>query len=156
VTLQSIGDSLDNSYAVVVGPVVSNGFDHYIAIASNAAGGSDTVTVTLSAAVSGGWELLALEYTGLALVAPFDTESDDSGDGSAMSSGSVSTSSAHELLLAFGHSSDPMAGSGYTTRDDGGDSLVEDQVVFTAGSYTATATTTSGIWTLILATFAGR
>jgi hypothetical protein len=154
--LQSISDSLDNTYSVVVGPVTSNGYLHYVAIASSSAGGNDTVTVTLSAAVAAGWQVLALEYTGLALSAPFDTEAHDSGNGSAMSSGSVSTSSAHELLLAYGHSSAPMAGPNYTARDSGTDSLVEDQVVFTTGNYTATATTTSGIWTLILATFAGR
>lgn len=156
VSLQAISDSLANSYAQVVGPVVGNGYDHYIAIAASSPGGNDTVTVTLSAAVTGGWEVLALEYTGLALSAPFDGDSYELGNGVAMSSGSVSTSSPHELLLAYGHSSAPMPGPGYTTRDTGPDSLVEDRVVFATGTYTATATTSSGIWTLILATFAGR
>jgi hypothetical protein len=155
-TLASISDSLDNSYSVVVGPVATNGYAHYIAIASSSAGGSDTVTVTLSAAVASGWDVLGLEYTGLALTDAFDASAYDSGNGTTMSSGNVSTLSAHELLLAYGHSSGPMAGPGYTLRDSEDDNLVEDQVVFTTGKYTATATTTSGIWTLILATFVGR
>jgi hypothetical protein len=154
-TLQSIGDSLDNGYSVVAGPVVSNGFVHYVALASNVTGGSDAVTVTLSAAATAGWQMLALEYTGLALSDPFDTEAHDFGNSSDMSSGSVTTSSAHELLLAYGHASAPMAGPGFTTQASGNENLVEDQVVFATGDYTATGTTTSSIWTLILATFAG-
>lgn len=49
-SLDSISDSLDNTYSVVVGPVMSNNYLHYIAIAASSAGGSDTVTVTLSTA----------------------------------------------------------------------------------------------------------
>jgi hypothetical protein len=149
----SISDSLDSTYSVVVGPVSSNGFDHYIAIAPNATGGTDTVTVTLSAPEANGWQMLALEYSGLALTAPFDSDAHDFGTGTAMSSGSMSTSSAHELLLAYGHSAAPVAGPGFTARDSESQNLVEDAVVFTTGSYSVTATTTSGIWTLILATF---
>lgn len=156
VTPQGVSDSLGNTYALAVGPVVANGYDHYIAIAANSAAGDDTVTVTLSAAATGGWEVLALEYTGLALDTPFDTSAYDSGNGTAMTSGSVSTSSPHELLLGYGHAGEPVAGPGYTSRDTGPASLVEDRVVFATGDYTATATTSSGVWTLILATFAGR
>ena len=156
-SFQSISDSLGNAYTIVAGPVLSNGYLHYVAIAASSPAGSDAVTVTLSASQgSGGWELLALEYTGLAQAAPFDTMASDSGNGSAMSSGTVTTSDAHELLLAYGHSTGLMAGSGYTSRDKTNVSMVEDQVVFTTGSYTATATTNPGIWTLILATFADR
>jgi hypothetical protein len=155
-TLQTINDSLGDDYTVVAGPVVTNGFVHYIAIAPNSAGGTDTITVTLSAADSGGWDLLVLEYTGLALTAPFDTTVYDFGNSGTMTSGSASTSFGHELLLGYGHSSGMMAGPGFTARDTTSENLVEDQVVFTAGDYTATATTMPGIWTLILATFAGR
>ena len=155
-TLQSITDSLGNSYAVVVGPVLTNGYVHYVAIASRSPGGNETVTVTLSAPDSNGWDLLALEYTGLALTDVFDVSSFSSGNSGDMSSGAVSTSSPHELVLAYGHSTGQIPGSGYTVRDALPDDMVEDQVVFTAGSYTATGTTIPGIWTLILATFAGR
>jgi hypothetical protein len=154
-TLQSISDTLGNTYTIAGAPVVSNGFVHYIAFASSPAGGSDTVTVTLSAA--GAWTMVALEYGGLALSAPFDTAAHDSGSGSAMTSGSASTSSAHELLLAYAHASGPMIGPGFTMRYDGNSSLVEDQVMFGSGSYTATGPNTpAGIWTLLLATFSGR
>jgi hypothetical protein len=155
-TLGSITDSLDNTYSVVVGPIVTNGFGHYIAIAPDSPAGSDAVAVTLSEAASADWELLALEYTGLSLTQPFDADAYDSGNGSAMSSGSASTSSAHELLFAYGHATGPMVGSGYTARDTGNNSLVEDEVVFATGNYDATGTATSSIWTLILATFVGR
>ena len=67
----AIRDSLGNMYSVVVGPVVTNNLVHYIAIASSSPAGSDTATVTLSAA-PGGWEMLVLEYAGLAASAPFD------------------------------------------------------------------------------------
>jgi hypothetical protein len=153
--LQSIGDSLGNTYTVVAGPVVTNGYVHYVAIASNSAGGDDTVTVKLSAAISGGWDVLALEYTGLALTAPFDKTTYESGNSGSMTSGSASTSFAHELLIGYGHSTGMMAGPGYTARETTNNNLVEDQVVFTTGDYTATGTTMPGIWTLILATFAG-
>lgn len=154
-TLQSITDSLGNTYAVVAGPVVTNGFVHYVAIASDSPGGSDTVTVRLSAEDAGGWDVLALEYTGLALTSPFDTTAYASGNSGTMTSGIASTSFAHELLIGYGHSTGMMAGPGYTARDTTTENLVEDQVVFTTGDYTATGTTTPGIWTLILATFAG-
>ena len=154
-TLASISDSLGNTYSVVAGPVVTNGFVHYVAIASNSPGGSDTVTVTLTAADAGGWDLLALEYTGLALTAPFDTTSYDSGNSGTMTTKTATTSFAHELLIGYGHSSGMMPGSGYTARNTTAENLVEDQVVFAAGDYTATGTTMPGIWTLILATFAG-
>jgi hypothetical protein len=152
----SITDSLENTYSIVVGPVVANGYGHYVAVAADSPAGTDTVTVTLSEAPAADWELLALEYTGLSLTHPFDTDAYDSGNGSAMDSGSASTSSAHELLFAYAHATAPMAGSGFAARDSGDNSLVEDEVVFATGSYGATGTATSGIWTVILATFAGR
>ena len=151
-SLVSMADTLGNNYSLVLGPVVTNNLDHFVAFAPSSPGGTDTVTVTLSAA-PGGWEMLVLEYTGLTA---FDTATYNSApSGNMMSSGNVMTRSAHELLLAYGHSTTPMAGPGYTERAIRSSSLVEDSVVFAVGSYSATATTSPGIWTLILAAFEG-
>ena len=152
--LETITDSLANQYSVI-GPVTSNGFVHYIAVAHAAAGGSDSVTITLSAAPKAQWNLLAIEYAGLGQN-PYDGDTYDSGTGTAMMTGNVSVSSSHELLLAYAHSTGPEVGSDFTLRERASDSIVEDKVVFAPGNYSAAGVTTDGIWTLILATFNGR
>ena len=152
-TLSPITDSLGSTYDLVVGPITSSNSEHYVAIATNVAGGSDTITVTLSVAPTTGADLFVLEYAGLALHNTFDVTSNATGSATAMSSGSATTNAAHELILGYAEAPSATKGSGFTTRVAESGNLVEDEVVFVTGSYDATATTTAGAWTMIMATF---
>jgi len=155
-TITDITDTLGNSYAVVVGPVTRSSNVHYIAAAFNAHPGADTLSITLSAAPANDADLMADEYSGLALSDAFDVSANASGNGTAMASGPATTTVAHELILGYAEAPSATAGTGFTEHSNQSGNIVEDFVAFTAGPYTATATTTAGNWTMILATFKGR
>jgi hypothetical protein len=155
-TITDISDTLGNSYAVVVGPVTRTSNVHYVAAAFNAHPGTDTLSITLSAAPANDADLMALEYSGLALSNAFDVSANASGNGTAMASGTASTTAGHELILGYAEAASATAGTGFTEHSDQSGNIVEDFVAFTAGPYEATATTTGGNWTMILATFKGR
>jgi hypothetical protein len=80
------------------------------------------------------------------------------GTGTAVSSGSVTTTNANDLLVGadmvvYNYAA---AGTGYTARviSTPNSDLAEDRVVTTTGSYSATATqTSSGGWLMQLAAF---
>ena len=154
--LSSITDTLGNSYLVVVGPVNAAGDLHYVAVAANSAAGADTLTVTLSATPASGADLFMLEYSGLAFLNPFDVTANSNGNGTAMSSGPATTTKGHELVLGYAEAPSASVGAGFTLRSNNTGNIVEDNVVTTTGSYDATATTTTGAWTMIMATFKGR
>ena len=156
-TLTSLTDSQGNAYNVVVGPISSGGDVHYVAVALNVSGGADTLTVSLSAAPQSGADLFVLEYSGLALANAFDVFAHQSGTATALTSGSATTTAAHELILGYAEASATTAGAGFASRATLSGNLVEDEVATTAGAHTATATTTSsGTWTMIMATFRGQ
>ncbi len=155
-TLTSITDTLNNTYTVVLGPHPGNSDQHYIAVAFDTAPGTDTLTLTLSAATNGGSDLLVVEYSGLALSGAFDVKSAMSGNGTAMTSGTAQTTAAHELLVGYAEAPSATAGTGFTMRANQSGNIEEDQVVFATGAYEATATTTTGVWTMMLATFKGQ
>jgi hypothetical protein len=153
-TLESITDTENNTYLTIVGPVDGAGDIHYIAMAKNVrAATSDTLTVTLAAAPTGGADLFALEYSGISTTTAVDTSSYATGSGTAMNSGSATTHSAPELILGYAEAPSASAGSGFTKRALQTGNLVEDKVANPAGSYSATATTTAGAWTMLMVTF---
>ena len=155
-SLVSISDTGGDTYAVVAGPIISGGDVHYVAVALDTTAATDTLTITLSAPTGGGSDLLVLEYAGLALANAFDVSANQSGTGTAMTSGSATTTFAHELILGYAETSMATAGAGFTSRAIQTGNMVEDKVVNTIGSYTATATTTSSTWTMIMAAFRGQ
>jgi hypothetical protein len=156
-TLSSVTDTGTNVYTTLVGPVTSGGEIHYIIAALDAKAGPDTVTVTLSATVPMiGSDLFLLDYSGIATTAAFDATSNQSGTGTAMTSGGASTTAAHELILGFAEAGNASVGTGFTSRATLSGNLVEDEVVNTTGTYAATGTTSGGAtWTMIVATFKG-
>ena len=105
-------------------------------------------------------DLRVTEYSGLRTTAPFDVGTSASGAGTSASSGALTTAGASELLFAAG-----MTGASFTAPGPGfasrvitapdGD-LVADAPAPTAGSYTVTASLSSGPWLLQLAAFAGQ
>jgi hypothetical protein len=155
-TLSGITDSLGNSYAVVVGPIVGNGATHYVAVALDSKPGSDTLSVTATVAPNSGSDLFALEYSGLALSGAFDVSASNSGNSTALASGNAPTTSPHELLIGYAEASNAAAGTGFTARATLSGNLIEERVVTSTGSYSATATANAGGWEMILATFKGR
>lgn len=153
VVVSSITDTGNNAYQLVVGPVAGAGDTHYIAIAEDTAFGTDTITVTLSEAPTGGADLFALEYSGIVTSNAFDVSAVATGSDTAMDSGSAMTRSAPELILGYAEAPSASAGSGFTRRALQTGNLVEDMVAPMKGSYSATATTTAGSWTMLMATF---
>ena len=155
--LTQVTDTLGNSYAVIVGPVIQLGHVHYIVVALDSPAGADTVTITLAAPPTGS-NLLVAEYAGLALVDAFDAGANASGTGAASSpitSGVATTTAPHELVRGYAEAMSSSAGAGFTTRATRAGDLIEDQVVTAVGSYEATAIVT-GTWTMMMVTFRGR
>jgi len=151
----SLTDSLGNTYNMVVDDVVGNAEEHYVLAAYNIMHGTDTLTLTLSATVSGA-DMLVAEYSGLAPTNAFDAEADASGTGAAMSSGTATTAFGHELLLGYAEAPSATAGTNFTMRATQSGNIIEDREVFTTSAYAATATTGAGGWEMIMATFQGQ
>jgi hypothetical protein len=155
-TLTSITDSLGNTYLPLVGPIDAAGERHYIAAAYDSPAGGDTLTVTLSAAPVNGSDLMVMDYSGLALSSAFDASANATGTGTSMNSGGATTTFAHELVVGYAEAPNAMPGTGFTQRAVQSGNLAEDLVVSTKGTYHATATTTTGAWEMIVATFKGQ
>jgi hypothetical protein len=153
--VSSVTDSLGNTFHMPVNNVAGNGEQHYIFYADNSPGGADTITLTLSATVSGA-DFFALEYSGIAEHLAFDVSSSKSDTTMLMSSGTAMTMNAHDLILGFAEAPNGMAGTGFTTRGSQSGNLVEDKTVFTIDAYAATGSTTAGGWTMIMAAFKGQ
>ena len=153
-TVQSVKDSAGNTYRLAIGPTSGTALRQSIYYAANITGGSNTVTVTFSQAAAYP-DVRILEYRG---VTTLDVTAGKSGSSGGANSGSVTTTSANELI--FGANTvatlTRAAGSGFASRvitSPDGD-IAEDKVVTTAGSSSATAPlTSSGPWVMQMATF---
>jgi hypothetical protein len=155
--ISSVTDNKGNSYAVAA-PLTHDGFDSQaVYYAKNIAtgAGNTVVTVTFASAVPYP-DVRVVEYGGLDRSAPLDVTTSATAAGSAASSGSVTTAYANDLVFGAGLTSSTFtaATSGYTDRvitTDG--NIAEDLATTSAGSYSATATLTSGNWIMQLAAF---
>jgi hypothetical protein len=144
-TVQSVTDSLGNSYVVAAGPVKGTGVTQSVYYAKNILGGSNSVTVTFNQAAAFP-DVRILEYKGLNTTAPLDVAagaSGTSGSNALVSSGGATTTSGSELIFGAGMTSGGFskAGTSFTAEvitPDG--DLAEDEVVSSTGSYGATAT----------------
>jgi hypothetical protein len=123
--------------------------------AKNIAGGSNTVTVTFASAVNSFGTIYIHEYAGIDKASPLDVSKSAIGTGRAMSSGSVTTTNASDLLFGAGASRNTVtkAGSGWTTRSAASGNRTEDRNVTTTGSYAATATQNGSAWVMQLVAF---
>jgi hypothetical protein len=113
--------------------------------------------VSYSASVSAVYGFIIAEYTNPTASSYVDCDNGGSGNSTALLTTACSATHAGDTLLAFGYqpvgSVTFTAGTGYTIQNQqGGTSLsdiLEDQHVFTAGTYTGSATSnTSGQWTM--------
>jgi hypothetical protein len=139
----------------------ANGLSQAIWYASNikaVAAGANAVTVTFSASTPY-VDIRALEYSGLDAVNPFDVGASASGNSTSADSGTITTTSANELIFGAGITGGGFsaAGTGFTNRIITEDAdIAEDRIVTTAGSYSATATLSpSASWVMQVATFRG-
>lgn len=158
--IASVTDSAGNVYELAVPTARGSGVSQAIYYAKNikaAAAGTNTVTVTFNAPTQF-VDLRALEYSGLDPVNPFDAGASASGTGSSANSGTVSTTTARELIFGAGTTAGGFsaAGSGFSTRIITSPDLdiAEDRFVTTTGSYGATASLSgSAAWVMQVATF---
>ena len=157
-TVVSVTDSRGNVYAPAVARTTTTGLSHTIYYAKNiasAAAGSNTVTVTFSGLASFP-DVRILEYAGADQASPVDGTATGTGFGTASTTAAVVTTSATDLLFAANvvATMTTAPGAGFTSRIVTGDgNNAEDRLVTAAGSYTATATLTSGAWVAQLVAF---
>ena len=157
----SVTDSKGNVYSLAVGPTVLAGqASHAIYYAPNiVAATANTNIVTVRFNVAAVYpDVRILEYRGLDPVRPLHTVSAATGSSATSNSGSLNVSVPNVLLVAANvvATLTSAPGSGFTNRmitSPNGD-IVEDRVVTTTGSYTATAPlTSSGYWVMQMAAF---
>src|ERR1022692_4011045 len=158
----SVSDSSGNAYALAIGPTIGTGLSQSIYYSKNIVSGSNTVTVTFNQAAAAP-DIRILEYAGLDTVSPLDVTAAAAGNSNSASSGSATTTATSELILGADNIATTTTGlgSGFTSRiiTSPDSDLVEDKVVSTTGSYSATANLSNGSWVMQMATFkaaAGR
>jgi hypothetical protein len=149
--VDSVTDSVGNTYELAVGPTVLNGTaSQSIYYAKNIAAGTNTVTVAFSVAAASP-DIRVLEYKGADQYSPIDGTAANSGNGAASNSGSAVTTNATDLILGANLvlTTTSGAGSGFTERlmtSPDGD-IAEDHTTVSAGAYTAMAPlSSSGPW----------
>ena len=158
-SITSVMDGAGNAYQPAVATHRGNGLSQAIYYAPSiaaAAGGSNQVTVTFDQAAVF-VDLRVTEYSGLISSNSFDAGKSANGSGTTASTAALTTSAASDLLFAAGMTSATFGapGAGFTSRvitaPDG--DIVEDAVAGAAGSYSASASLSSGTWLLQLAAF---
>jgi Concanavalin A-like lectin/glucanases superfamily/Bacterial Ig domain len=155
-TVNSVKDSLGNSYALAIGPTTGTGLRQSIYYARNIAGGSNTVTVTFNRAAAF-VDVRVLEYSGLDTSSPLDVTAEGTGRATSPSSKSATTTAANELIFGAGMTDARFTGSGggftsriITTPDA---DIAEDKIVSSVGNYSAAAPAPSSKWVMQMATF---
>jgi chitodextrinase len=149
-TPSSVVDSQGNIFTEVGTQLTSpGGARSRVYYAKNIKGGADTVTVTLSA--SSAWiELYISEYSGVDTVNPVDAQAGASGLAGSVSSGSIATTVAGDILYGYCVGDWVCTlGPGFTARSTFHGNLIEDITARNPGSYAATASATNG-WSMQL------
>jgi chitodextrinase len=156
----SVTDTRGNVYVSAVGPTSVGGFGtqsiYYAAGITPAAANANTVTVAFDSAVPYA-DIRIAEYSGISSVNPVDVVAAASGSGTSSSSGTVTTTNPADLLVGANlvASGTTGAGTSFTNRvitNPDGD-ILEDRIVTTAGSYSATAPLYSGTWIMQMVAF---
>jgi hypothetical protein len=144
-TISTVTDSLGNTYAVAAARIAQTGTAsqaiYYAKNIASAAAGTNTVTVTFNVTANA-VDIRIAEYSGLDTVNPLDVSVGAQGNSATSNSGSVTTTSANDLLVGANlvQSVTTAAGAGYTSRIITVDcDILEDRVVSATGSYSATA-----------------
>jgi len=148
VTPSAVTDSQGNAFAVVGSALKSpQGVLSSVYYAKNIKGGADSVTITLSG-TSSYLEVYLSEYSGINPTSPIDAQAGASGSAGAVSSGSVTTTAAGDIIYGYCVGDGTCTvGSGFTARSTLDANLIEDKTAGSAGSYAATGTASNG-WTM--------
>jgi len=159
-TIGTVTDSSGNVYSLAAGPTVQSGTAtqaiYYAPGIVGAAANANTVTVTFNGSARYA-DIRIVEYSGLDTTSPLDQAAGATGTSSSSSSGPVTTTVPNELIFGANlvQTGTSGSGSGFTQRlitaTDG--DIVEDEIVSTTGTYTATAPMSSGQWIMQIATF---
>ena len=150
----SVSDSLGNTYSVAMGPLTDTAQDvtlniWYVPVCK---GGANTVTIVPSGTAA--LEIHVSEWSGLATTNPVDVTAFATGTGTAVSSGSKTTTSNGDLVFGYGWVfNTATAGTGLTPISLVNGDLDEYLIQTTAGSVAATFTQSSGTWFGAMATF---
>jgi hypothetical protein len=159
-TVSSVTDKSGNAYTLAVGPTqVAGTLSQSVYCAKNiasAAAGVNVVTVTFST-LAASPDIRILEYSGADPSNPVDVTAASSGSSTTSSSGAATTTNPTDLIFGANvvTSLTIGPGSGFTQRlltSPDGD-IAEDEMVTTAGSYTATAPLSSGTWIMQMVAF---
>jgi hypothetical protein len=158
--ISSVTDSMGNSYALAVGPTVQAGTaTQTIYYAKNivaAPAGGNTVTVMFNTGAYSP-DVRIAEYSGVDPTNPVDVVAAAQGTGTLSSSGSVTTTNANDLLIGANlvQQGTTGPGAGYTSRviTNPDSDILEDEIVSTAGSYSATAPLNGGAWIMQMIAF---
>jgi chitodextrinase len=159
--VQSVTDSRGNAYLLAVGPTVQAAVltqsIYYAKNIASATAGSNIVRVTFDRS-AGGPDIRVAEYRGLDPVAPLDVVAAATGSsGGTSNSGSATTRFANELIVGANMvtSTTSGPGSGFTSRviTSPDSDILEDRIVTATGSYSATATVSSGQWIMQMVAF---
>ena len=146
ISVSSVTDNKDNAYTSAVGPTNWSGTAKRAQsfYAKNIIGGGAPIgiTVNLTGDATSSLQLFQAEYTNADINSPVDVTSAAVGTGTAMSSGTATTTSPYELIygIAFEDSGAPTAGAGFATVTSFNGNLSEDKNVATTGANSATAT----------------
>jgi len=160
-TLKSVTDSANNLYAPALpAPTVQSGVaTQTIYYAKNIASASNTVTVAFNGSAVYA-DIRIAEYSGLDTAGPLDVSAAAIGSSTSSSSGAATTHFANELIVGANlvQTGTTAAGSGFTSRTITVPDMdiLEDWIVTTSGSYTASAPVSpSGAWIMQMVTFKG-
>jgi hypothetical protein len=136
--VQSVTDSLGNTYSLAIGPTTGTSLRQSIYFAKNIRAGSNSVTVTFNvAAVSP--DVRVLEYKGVDTVSPLDGSLGASGNSAFPDSGFINTTNANDLIVGANivNAKNIVAGAPFTTRvlTSTTSNIVADRLVNLPGSY---------------------
>lgn len=152
----SLTDSRGNAYAAATTRATwSNGWSAQTFYATNIAAGTNTVSTTFSTTIQSFGIVQAHEYAGVDRISPVDGTASQTGTGTTMNSGPVTTTGPNDLLFAatasVGHVK--SVGAGYTGRLNTSGNRTMDRIAATPGTYNAAANNSGGAWVIQLTAF---
>jgi hypothetical protein len=162
-TVASVTDTAGNSYTAALGVTTSSKAGSlqiwYAQNIASSSANANTVTVTFNT-TSSYPDVRIAEYSGIATSSPLDVTAASSTlwtTSTLSTSGFVTTTNANDLLVGANYVANTTnsAGTGYTQRvktSPDGD-ILEDRVVTSTGSYSATANLSAGAWVMQMAGF---
>jgi hypothetical protein len=135
----SVSDSAGNVYSLGIGPTLGTGVTQAVYYAANIVAtdaGTNAVTVSFDRAPTLP-DVRIAELAGAIINNPFDTADAGVGNGPIAASGSVTTTTSHEIVIGAGMSTGGFtdAGKGFTIRVISSDgNILEDDVAGSSGA----------------------